>query len=197
MDVIEAIHTRRSVSKVRESAPNKELLTKVLEAALWAPNHYHTEPYSFEVLIGEGRDKLGDAYGRINIEALGPEASEEQKQEVYAKGLAKARRAPVVIVVKVQPSNQKNVVFVEEIAASACAVQNMLLAAHSLGLGAMWRSGNPAYHSIMKETFGVTGDGLVLGFVYLGYPLEDSLKKTPKRRTLDEVIEWVEKADRK
>jgi nitroreductase len=196
MDVLEAIHTRRSVSKVQEKVPDKALIHKVLEASLWAPNHYLTEPYSFEVLIGDGRNKLGQAYGRINQEALDPDASDEDKKKAYEQGLAKARRAPVVIVVKVHPSDQKNVIFVEEVAAAACAVQNMLLASHALGLGAMWRSGNPAYHPIMKETFGMTGEGFVLGFVYLGYPQEGYVKHPPKKRPLDSVAKWVEHAEK-
>ncbi|MGV3487966.1 MAG: nitroreductase family protein [Tuberibacillus sp.] len=195
MDVFEAIHTRRSVSKVQETVPEKAVINKVLEASLWAPNHYLTEPYTFEVLIGEGRDKLGSAYGRINVEALGPDATEEEKREAYDKGLKKARRSPVVIVVKVQPSDRKNVIFAEEIAATACAVQNMLLTAHGLGLGAMWRSGNPAYHPIMKKTFGVTGDGLVLGFIYLGYPVEGFQKIAPRKRPLEDVVQWVDKVE--
>ena len=158
MDIIEAIKTRRSIPKLQEAVPSKELLTKVIESAQWAPNHYHTEPWSFEVLIGQGRDKLGKAYGRINIENLGVDATEEDKKEAYEKGLTKAHRAPVVIVAKVKPKEHERVVFVEEVAASACAVQNMLLTAHNLGLGAMWRTGKPAYHWIMKETFELEGD---------------------------------------
>lgn len=192
MDVIEAIKTRRSMPKVQDIIPSTELINKILDAAQWAPNHYHTEPWSFEVLTGAGRDKLGTAYGRINSEELGEEASESEKQSAIEKGLTKARRAPVVIVIKVQPSEQKNVVFVEEVAAVSCAVQNMLLAAHSLGLGAMWRTGKPAYHPIMNETFDVSKPGFVFGFLYIGIPLSDIHPKTPKKRPLDEVITWID-----
>lgn len=194
METIEAIQTRRSIPKVQETQPSRELIEKVIEVAQWAPNHYHTEPWSFEVLTGAGRDKLGKAYGRINIEELGPEAAEEEKVLAREKGFTKARRAPVIIVVKVQPSEQKNVIFVEEVAATACAVQNMLLAAHSIGLGAMWRTGKPAYHPIMKETFGVTGEGLVLGFIYIGISALKGHPRQPKKRPLDEVVKWVDEA---
>ncbi|HET6871538.1 MAG TPA: nitroreductase [Sporolactobacillaceae bacterium] len=192
MDIIEAIKTRRSIPKVQDTIPNKELIMEVLEASQWAPNHYRTEPWSFEVLTGSGRDKLGAAYGRIQVDGLGAEIEESERQAAYEKGLAKARRAPVVIVIKVQPSDQKNVVFVEEVAATACAVQNMLLTANSLGLGAMWRSGSPSYHAIMNETFGMKAPGFVFGFLYIGFPIEGLHLHPPKKRPLNEVVQWTD-----
>jgi nitroreductase len=192
MDVIEAIETRRSIPKVQDTAPSKELITKILAASQFAPNHYHTEPWSFEVLTGSGRDKLGKAYGLINMDNLGDEATESEKQEAFEKGMLKARRAPVIIVIKVQPSGQNNVVFVEEVAAVACGVQNMLLTAHSLGIGAMWRTGKPAYHPIMNKTFGMSDPGFVFGFLYIGFPLEDIQLKPRKKRPLDDIVQWTD-----
>ena len=55
-------------------------------------------------------------------------------------------RAPVIIAVGIEPSDKNNVLVAEEYAAVNSAIQNMLLAAHSLGLGAVWRTGKITYH---------------------------------------------------
>ena len=60
--VIEAIKSRRSVRKLLADPPvSKEQVETIIEAAIWAPNHYLTEPWRFVVLTGDERRKLGDA----------------------------------------------------------------------------------------------------------------------------------------
>ncbi|MFC4618009.1 nitroreductase [Camelliibacillus cellulosilyticus] len=192
MDVMEAIKTRRSIGKVSERPVEKDLLMTILDTARYAPNHYRTDPWLFTVLTGAGRDKLGDVYGRINMEALEENASENERKEAYEKGIKKARRAPVIVVVTVEPNDMAKVVFVEEIAATACAVQNVLLAAHNLGLAAIWRSGAASYHPIMNQAFGVSEHGVVLGYVYLGYPLKENNAVKPRElKPLEDRVTWI------
>lgn len=188
VDVIKAIRTRRSIGKVKDAMPEKEMIEQILESSRWAPNHYKTFPWRFAVLTGEGRNKLGEAYGKINVEAL-QSPKEEERQNAYEKGLNKAMRAPVVIVIMVEPSAQEKVKWVEEVAATACAVQNMMLTAHALGLASIWRTGEPAYHAIMKETFGISDKGLILGFLYIGYP--ESEKAAPEKKPYQAFTTWI------
>lgn len=188
MDVIKAIQTRRSIGKVKDTMPDKGIVEHILESSRWAPNHYKTFPWRFAVLTGEGRNKLGEAYGKVDVEKL-ESPTEEERQNAYEKGLRKAKRAPVVIVIMVEPSAQEKVKWVEEVAATACAVQNMMLTAHALGLASIWRTGEPSYHAIMKETFGVSERGLVLGFLYLGYPESD--KPAPEKKPYQDYTTWI------
>ncbi|GGE46983.1 nitroreductase [Pullulanibacillus camelliae] len=189
MELNDVIKKRRSIGKLTEQVPDRQVIEQLLESARWAPNHYRTEPYSFIVLSGKGRDRLGDAYGRINQEALEDTASEEERQAAYEKGIKKAQRAPYVIVVRLEPSSLAKVVFAEEIAATACAVQNILLTATDLGLGAIWRSGDPSYHPIMKKAFDVSEEGLVLGYIYVGYPAIEP--QSPEKPPLNKLVTWV------
>lgn len=190
METIEAIHSRRSVRKVTDRVPPKETIIQLLDAARRAPNHFNTQPWHFTILIGEGRNKLGDAYGKINQQVL-ESRNKESLDEAYKKGLAKAKRSPVVIVVTVEPADNPKVKMVEEIAATACAIENLLLAAHALGLGAMWRTGDPAYTDTMKQSFGVSEKGLVMGYIYVGYPQEGIEAKAPVRKSVEEITTWV------
>jgi nitroreductase len=175
---------------VTEQQPPKELIEKMLDAARRAPNHFNTEPWHFTVLTGEGRNKLGKVYGTLNQQKL-ENPDQAALDTAMKKGIAKAKRSPVVIVISIEPSDQPKVKKVEEIAATACAVENMWLTAHALGLGAIWRTGDPSYTDLMKQSFGVSEGGLVLGYLYVGYPEPGLTPKAPKRKSVDEISTWV------
>ncbi|GAK01694.1 nitroreductase [Geomicrobium sp. JCM 19055] len=170
MDVFEAIQTRRSIGKVDpHEMVDKETLEKVLEAGNWAPSHYKTEPWKFFVHTGEGRRALGRVLREIQREKIDGEPDEEQLEKLD-KTVEKPFRAPIVITIAVEPSEKEKVIEIEEYAAAHAAAQNMLLAAHALGLGAIWRSGKPMYHDKVREFYNLTERGNVVGFIYLGFP---------------------------
>ncbi|SDX10452.1 Nitroreductase [Marininema mesophilum] len=187
MDVSEAIRTRRSVGKVSEEIPDKRLIDKLLEAARWAPNHHLTQPWLYYVLSGDARLRLGEVLKEIKAEGLSEE-EREQAADQLAREKKKPLRAPVVIAVGVTPSEDPRVEEIEEICAVAAGVQNVLLTAHSLGLGAIWRTGKPTYHPKMKEFFGLRKMDTLLGFIYIGYP--SVLSRERERLPIEERVEW-------
>lgn len=187
MELFEAIKTRRSIGKVKEDPVPKELLLQILEAGTWAPCHHRTEPWRFTVLEGDGRDKLRDALVASLKSSMDDPETEENKLRLE-KISKQPYRAPVIIVTSVEPVENDKVIIDEEFAASHAAVQNMLLAAHALGLGAVWRTGKPLYTRTMCEAFGLSEKGAVTGFIYIGYP--DMTPAPAKRKSVDEVTEW-------
>lgn len=189
MDIIEAIRSRRSVGRVKPDPVEKEKIETMLESATWAPNHFYTEPWRFFVLTGEGRRALGRTLAEIAKEGMDDPNSEENQRKLK-KTEEKPFRAPVVIAVAVQPSDDEKVIRLEEIGAVNAAVQNMLLTAHALGLGAIWRTGKPTYHPKMKEFFGLGDNDEVVGFIYVGYPDLEGLKG--RRTAFDEKTKWID-----
>jgi len=189
MTLDEAIKTRRSIGRVAQTTVPRHLIEEIIEAACWAPSHYNTQPWRFIVMTGEGRSLLGKGYANVAA-AMNPELSGEQLEERQAKEHMKAKRAPVIITAICSPSDDPRASFKEELAAAHAAVQNMLLAAHARGLGAIWRSGEPMYHDAMKETFQLTADEQLIALVYIGY--SDMPDKTSTRKTIQEVTSWVE-----
>ncbi|WP_324668229.1 nitroreductase family protein [Geochorda subterranea] len=180
MEVVQAIRTRRSMGKLTDHRPPRELVERLIEAACWAPNHFMTQPWRFWVLTGRAREALGEAMARglsARLQAQGKAPTPEQLEGERTRPL----RAPVVIVVAVEPKiEDPRVVEVEEIAAGAAAVQNLLLAAHGSGLAAYWRTGSAAYDPVVKAHLGLSERAHILGFVYLGYP--DGELPPPKPR---------------
>ncbi|NBT95474.1 MAG: hypothetical protein EBT47_10850 [Chloroflexi bacterium] len=96
---------------------------------------------------------------------------------------AKFLRAPVIVVVAVEPSTEPNVTLDEEIASGAAGVQNLLLAAHALGLAAVWRTGDSVRDEVVPTEFGFAKSSVIIGYVYLGYPDPRMRIERDERRT--------------
>ncbi len=179
MDVIQAIQTRQSIGRVKQDPVPRDLIERILESAVHAPNHRITEPWRFHVFTGKGRGELA----RVRAEIARLQAEAEGEDEELAAGRIsrerkKAFRAPVVVAV-ICESGRDEVETLENYAACAAAVQNMLLTAHALGLGAMWRTGPVAYHDHMREFLDLEEGDKVVAHLYLGFP---DMGERPRRR---------------
>jgi nitroreductase len=165
MDALEIIRTRHSIAKVKPDPLPRPLVEKLLDAAVQAPNHHHTQPWRFVVLTGQGRERLGEVMAQ---------SLRQQKTGLPDSALdierAKPLRAPLLIAVGVEKSSDPRVFEIEELCATAAAVENLLLAAHALGLGAMWRTGPAVRDPPVKQFLGFASDQPLVGFIYVGYP---------------------------
>lgn len=188
MNIEEAIRTRRTIGRVKKDPVDRALIERLLDAAVWAPSHHNTQPWSFIVMTGEGRGRLAEGYARVSAAAV-PELSGQPLEDRLAKERTKAFRAPVVIAAVCSPSDDPRAVLAEELAAAQAAVQNLLLSAHANGLGAIWRSGDPMYNPIMRETFGLREQDQIVGFIYLGYP--DMTAPEPQRVPATAKTVWL------
>jgi nitroreductase len=190
MDVIQAIETRQSMGRVKQDPVPKELVERILESAVHAPNHRLTEPWRFHVFTGKGRGEL--ARVRAEIASLQAEAegeSEEMAAGRISRERKKAFRAPVVIAV-ISKAGRDEVETLENYAACAAAVQNMQLTAHALGLGMMWRTGPIVYHDRMREFFDLKEGDTMVAHLYVGYP--DMAERPRRREAAREKTTWHE-----
>ena len=168
MDVIEAIATRRSIGRVTGDVSESEVRTLV-ELALCAPNHRLTAPWRFTVLRGDARVRLGARWAEL----LAPEAPRGVDRDAYLlKEARKPTRAPVLLVSSTRTDSDPTVAS-EDFAATAAATQNILLAAHARGLGAVWRTGAMAYRAEINAFLGLDARDRIVAFVYLGSPAMD------------------------
>jgi len=190
LEVNQAIETRRSIGQVKQGPVPREIVEKILESAVHAPNHRITEPWRFHVFTGKGRGELARAraeVARIQAEAEGEE--EEFAAGRISRERKKAFRAPVVIVV-ICKGGRDEVETLENYAACAAAVQNMQLTAHSLGLATIWRTGPVAYHPYMREFFGLENGDKIVAHLYLGYP--DVTERSRRREPASTRTVWHE-----
>jgi nitroreductase len=187
--LLDVIKSRQSVGKVTEEEVPREVLEQIIEAGTRAPSHYNTQPWKFFVMTGEGRARLGQVYGEIEVLEKGKEASEEDRKQMYEKKFKKAFRAPAVIGVTCSPVDNGLAVEPEERAAVAACVQNMLLAVHALGYAAIWRTGEACYHPLMRQKFALGEQETMMGLIYIGKPAS----AVPQRPRVDigEKITWL------
>jgi nitroreductase len=185
MDLQIALRTRISVSKVKADELPRETILKLLEAGNQAPNHHRVRPWRFFVLTGDARTRLGDVMAASQLDRE-PAATPEQLDKTRALPL----RAPVVIAVGVDAPTEERIIEIENVCAAAAACQNILLAAHDLGLGAIWRTGVWARDAQVKEFFGLSPAQHLIAFIYVGIPAGET-KFTERPAVTDRVV-WME-----
>ena len=159
MDALEAIKGRRSVRKYKKEPVSEEQVKQILEAGRWAATKGNKQPWKFII--------LNDAQVRNNL----------------ANTLSTGKflsEAPLGIAVVIKLDDP-----VHAVQDGAAATQNMLLAAHALGLGGCWISVHDmSWEGEAKEVLGIPEEESLLSVVSIGHPAETPQKE---KKTLDEV----------
>ncbi|MEM3899414.1 MAG: 5,6-dimethylbenzimidazole synthase, partial [Candidatus Bathyarchaeia archaeon] len=172
MDVFNAIRTRRSIRAYKPDPVSDEDIAKILDAAHWAPSAANLQPWEFIVVKNPSTRK--------EIQALVEEnrnATIKARSEPWRSGFSKystewISKAPVHIVVCANPAKTAPHVFGEETYkyATGAAIQNLMLAAHALGLGSCWLS--MFDKDRLKKLLNIPKEIDVIGVVTIGYPIE-------------------------
>lgn len=168
MNVSEAIHARRNIKPELfngEIIPEEDI-EGILELANWAPNHGRTEPWRFFVFDKSSIHEFAAVQEEVYRTHIPKEKFKEETAQKFAKRIEKVSH---VIVVASARGNNPNIPVIEEIQATAIAVQNMWLGATERGISMYWGSGGPTYLPEFKAPFGLGESDQILGFLYLGY----------------------------
>ncbi|AXV05430.1 Nitroreductase family protein [Euzebya pacifica] len=193
MDALTAIATRRSVPRLVAPGPDEVTLERLLQAAVAAPDHGQLQPWRFVVIEGDARERLGEVFARAHA-AREPDADPGALDKTACKPL----RAPTIVAAVSTPFtpeeawNGKAVPTWEQEAAVAAAVQNLCLAAHAMGLGAMWRTGWFGDAPEVREALALREPDRIIGWVYLG-TIPASHRPAPRRPAeMDAVVQrWT------
>ena len=151
MDAIEAIHTRRSVRRFEDREVGAEQIEQLLAAAMMAPSARNGQPWRF--IVVDDRRLLA------TIAEMNPNA-------------AMAAAAPLGILICGDLALEKSPGY--WVIDCAAATQNMLLAAHAMGLGAVWTGVWPRQDRVdgLLELFGLPPNVIPHSLVVVGYPAE-------------------------
>jgi nitroreductase len=186
--ITELIRSRRSVF-TQQFEPGKkipdEIIWQALENANWAPNHKFTEPWRFTVFTGKGLQKLAEQQAAIYKQYAGSKF----KQNKYEGMLVTPQQCSHVIAIGCKRSVDQ-LPEMEEVAAVACAVQNIYLTISAYEeIGGYWSTGGITFIEEAKPLFGLGPDDLLMGFFYLGYVKTPSV--SGKRKPIEEKVMWV------
>ena len=153
METLEAIHTRRSIRKYTGQSIAPEVLDQILAAAMMAPSARNEQAWQFVVV--QNRDTLGA------LSKISPYAA-----------MAQHAAAAIVVCGDTQRETVANLNY--WVIDCSAATQNMLLAAHALGLGAVWTAVYPRAERIaaLRQVLPLPDHIIPLCLVPLGYPAE-------------------------
>ena len=198
-DLLDAIKGRRSVRKYQTREVPKEEVEEVLTAAGWAPSAHNAQPWRFLVLADGGVKRklalaMADAWA-ADLAGGGLALDEQTRKE----SVERFSNAPMLILAcltmegmeKFPDERREKVEHDLAMQSLGAAIENLLLAAHSKGLGACWFCA-PSFckenvRKVLKIPVAVEPEALIA----LGYPAENP--PTPTKKRLDEYCfldEW-------
>jgi len=165
MEALEAIYGRRSIRRYSSQAIEERIIETLLRAAMQAPSARNTQPWHFIVVTER---KTLDAIPEIHP---------------YA---AMLREAPAAVLVCGDTGLEQSIGYLS--LNCAAATQNLLLAAHALGLGAVWLGIYPREQRVegMRKLLGIPAHVIPMALISLGYPQED---KKPVDRYLPQRVQ--------
>jgi nitroreductase len=210
-DHLEWLRSRRSIRVFQSRTIDRDVLTRVLEAATTAPSSTNRQPWRFSVVTSESlRRRLVDAvknrtgamqeiisrshhaadfgtYGDFFFEPLATAA---------AIVIPQYRPYPDLIAQLVKsgggdPSSMPTAgVMQAELCSTSAAIMALLLQARAEGLGSCWMAGPMVARDDIQSLLGIVSPWQMVGAVALGFP-EESPAARP-RKQLDQVVRWHE-----
>ncbi|MHB8997860.1 MAG: nitroreductase family protein [Armatimonadota bacterium] len=183
-DFLDIILTRRSVREFKPDPIPVELLEKLMRAAQAAPYGTTRDEREFVVLGGEAKDELV-AFVAAGLDAILPVLGDAPAKTVLqdARGLMNTiGQAPVIVAVFKLVSDEGHSLALPS---AAAAVENLLLAAWSLGLGGCYTTGGTFLADSITEHLNLPGRQLI-ALVPLGHPLH----VPPMRLRPEDAVIW-------
>ncbi|MGL5328722.1 MAG: nitroreductase family protein [Peptostreptococcaceae bacterium] len=212
MNVLEAIHARKSVRKFKDEVVPKEDILKMLEAATEAPSPKHQQNWNFVVLTNrEIINKMADIVTESH-EKLGEIAKTEKDRKIHMsviKYYTCFRNAPAVIMVygseykmieyKILKENDASQEILDVLVSTqsaaqgiGAAVENFLLAATEMGYGTCYMTGPTHAKTQIEELIGFEKPGFeLMSMIALGVAKEETPAKPP-RRPLEDVVTFID-----
>ena len=195
--LLDLLLSRRSIRRYRPDPVPQALIEQGLTAAIWAPSAHNRQPWRFAVVTEAARKEgLARAMGarlRRDLEADG--AAEPIIAQDTTRSYARLTGAPVLIVVSLSmvdmdeyPDRRRQQhEFLMAAQSTAMAGQNLLLAAHSVGLGACWMCAPLFAPEVIRAALDLPDDWQPQGVITLGYPAET---KSKMRHPLEMSVVW-------
>ncbi|HOU39945.1 MAG TPA: nitroreductase family protein [Promineifilum sp.] len=184
-DPLELLLSRRSIRRYTDRPLSPETIDHLLTAAVWAPSAHNRQPWRFVVMTGATRARLAAAMGAqlrrdLAADGLPAEAIARDADRAYAR----ISSAPALVLLcltladmdaypDARRSAHETTMAVQSV---AMAGQNLLLAAHALGLGACWLCAPLFCAAVVRQTLDLPADWQPQGLITLGHPAEERQK---------------------
>lgn len=180
MNLEQLIKNRVSQKTYLDLEVNQEEVMRLLDVAVYAPNHKMRQPWRFIMINGLAKDQLKERY----LSVL--QTEEKEKVSVVFDKLTKA---PLLIACVMKTSIDFDV-EIEDIQANAAMIMNFMLLAEDNKLATHWKTPSFIKSDKFKEVLGLSENELVTGLVMVGYA---DVKAKPKpRQSAQELTTFYE-----
>ena len=183
MKLLEQLLTRKSHNKLVAPAPTEDQVEAMMKLALRAPDHALLKPWRYQVFSGDSLVKLGEYFAEAT-KIADQTTSSEKLNKIKNKPL----RAPMVIIASVVIESHPKVPEIEQYLSAGAGVQNILMGAHLLNIGAIWRTGSLCFSRPLMDMLGFHSNEFMVGFIYLGQELGQ--KRETKHPKISEFVTW-------
>lgn len=190
LDAVTAIESRRSIRKFKPEPISRPLLEELLKLAGCAPSRANSQPWKFVVLEGSTKDDV--------IETLHTKATKLKQEEVAIgsclENVRSMRQSPAIILVYQFNSESstgdapQRTDEASDIMSIGAAIENLLIAATSKGLGTLWIREVLLAEDEINEIIEV--EGKLMSALAIGHAVEQP--DPASRRSLEEFVVWKE-----
>lgn len=180
------LYTRRSIRRFEPRPVPREVLLRLLDAAMWAPSAHNRQPWRFVVLESEASKRLlaDTMAAQLAADLRADGVSEEAITKDTGRSRQRLTGAGALVVVCLTMADmdtypdERRQSFEHQMAVQgvAMAAQNLLLAAHAEGLGAVWMCAPLFCQAAVREALDLPPDYEPQGVIALGYPAEERTK---------------------
>ena len=181
--VYHAIYGRRSAWKFSDHPVDRMAIERMLDAAVWAPNHRLTEPWRFFVLEqgSKARKNAAELAAEYQLERTG-----DEKRAAAAR--QKVLDPPVVMFIYSVPGPDE--ATTKENYASVCiAAHNISLAGAAEGLAVTWETGGATRHPGLRDLLGAEDSWEMATMLLIGHPGEHPVSR---RSPSSGFVRWFE-----
>lgn len=206
--ILECMQSRRSIRKFLPKLPERALLEQLIAAAVTAPSASNKQPWRFLVITNSDlKDRMASVV-RAAVERVAAdiEPQFEEAFRAYGDYFTRFETAPVVIVPLYRPltllssmvgpglssADRQNITLMEQqsgIVSVSLAIENILLMAHDLGLGASGLTGPLIAMNTLQEMLAVPAGWSIVSLIAVGYPDEQPV--APARKSPVDVTRWI------
>jgi nitroreductase len=190
---VDSLMVPRAEPSREGSPPDDHALARILETATTVPDHGGLRPWRFAVITGAGKERFADAL----VAGLHLERGDDLPEAMVTKMRGKAFAAPCTVALIASPDPESNVPVWEQVASASCTGYAMVLAATSLGFGAVWKSAAVVDTQPVRSLFGLAQDERLLGWVNLGTASDRGRRRAvPERADLSRLVTVIDIDDR-
>lgn len=196
LDMLDEIRKRRSIRKYREKEVDLKIVLKALDAARWSPSAHNAQPWRYIIVQDRLlKKRLAENMAAAWIQDLKSNGySEYQIEQLTEDSISLFSNAPMLLIAclnmedmhQYSDDKRRSSEYLMGVQSVAASIMSLLLALHSVNLGASWYCAPLFCQSVVKETLLIPKEVHPQALITLGYA--DESPQPPPRFNLEEIV---------